>query len=356
MRKALALIALAAATAVVPTPVTAEPIATIGKASVDRDAFVETLIEANGLNLLMNMMVMRMAEQQAIDAGTRVTEEEIAAERRQTLTLMFEQGDELTDEQRESLLAQFLERENASVAEFDIVLRTNAYLRAVARPALRDQITDEILLRAFNVQYGEKIAVRHIALPNLDEVRKAQARLDEGEDFAEVASDLSVNPRTAALGGEMPPFTRQSLGLPDAFKTVAFDLQIGEVSEPVQADDAFHLIKLERRIEPQLVKFEDVKDALREQIADGYLQTQIVSMRRKLAERAIAEARIAHPYLAEQLEAQRAALTPQPLDRADLEERFDAQRPEQPSTQPSTQPAEGESDIDPSLLPAVPGE
>lgn len=351
MRKSIAILTLTAAVSTAPLTAFAQPIASVGKARVERDQFVETLIEANGLNLLMNMMVMKMAEQQSIDAGTRVTEEEIAAERQQTLTLMFEQGDELTDEQRESLLQQYLDREGASAAEFDIILRTNAYLRAIARPALREQITDEIIERAFNVQYGEKIAVRHIALRNLEEVRKAQERLAAGDDFAAVASDMSVNPRTGSLGGEMPPFTRQTLGMPEAFKAVAFELEVGEVSEAVQADDAFHLIKLERRIEPQVVKFEDVKDALREQIAEGYLQTQIVAMRRKLAEQAIMEAQVAHPYLAEQLEAQRAALIPKPMDRGELEDRLEAQRPEQPATKPSTQPS-----TQPTTVPAVPGE
>ncbi|MEM6315832.1 MAG: peptidyl-prolyl cis-trans isomerase, partial [Planctomycetota bacterium] len=166
-----------------------------------------------------------------------------------------------------------------------------------------------------------------------------------------VAESLSVNKRTAALGGEMPPFTRQTLGMPDAFKAVAFELEVGEVSDPVQADDAYHLIKLERRIPPKIVKFEDVKDALHDQIADGYVQTQIVSMRRKLAEQAVREARITHPYLADQLEAQRAALEPRPIDRAELEQRFDDQRPEQPTTQPSTKPS-----TKPSTQPAVPGE
>ncbi|MEM6314066.1 MAG: peptidyl-prolyl cis-trans isomerase [Planctomycetota bacterium] len=352
MRKAVAAVAVCVTASLAPASfAAAEPIASVGKASVDRAAYVDTLIEAHGLNLLMNMLVMEMAEQQAIDAGTRVTEQEIAAERTQTLMLMFEQGEELTEEQRESLLQQYLEREGASAAEFDIILRTNAYLRAVARPTIRDEITDEILLRAFNVQFGEKIAVRHIALPNLDAVRVAQERLAAGEEFSAVAESLSVNKRTAALGGEMPPFTRQTLGMPDAFKAVAFELEVGEVSDPVQADDAYHLIKLERRIPPKIVKFEDVKDALHDQIADGYVQTQIVSMRRKLAEQAVREARITHPYLADQLEAQRAALEPRPIDRAELEQRFDDQRPEQPTTQPSTKPS-----TQPSTQPAVPGE
>lgn len=333
-------LALLAALLAIPAarPVTAEPIATVGNAAVDREQLVEVLLEAEGLNVLMNLLVMELAEQKAIDAGYRVTDAELQQERRKTLSLMFENGEALSDEDREELLRQYLQRENASAAEFDIVLKTNAYLRAVARPLVREEITEEILETFFNVQYGEKVRVRHIALTNLEEVRDAQRRLREGQSFEAVARDMSINPRSGAEGGMMRPFTRQTIGMPDAFKQVAFELEVGQVSDPVQAENAFHLIKLEERIPPRLVKFEDVKEALREQLADEYVQNQIVLLRRQLAAEVVKTAEVHHPVLAEQLKREREALEAKPLDREALEERFRAARPEQATTAPSTQP------------------
>ena len=40
-------------------------------------------------------------------------------------------------------------------------------------------------------------------------------------------------------------------------------LKGGEVSDIVNADNAFHLIKVENRIAPKVVKFEDVRESLR---------------------------------------------------------------------------------------------
>ena len=48
--------------------------------------------------------------------------------------------------------------------------------------------------------------------------------------------------------------------VPQVFKDTAFALKNGEVSDPVQADNAYHIIKVENRIAPKVVKFEDVKE------------------------------------------------------------------------------------------------
>ena len=43
--------------------------------------------------------------------------------------------------------------------------------------------------------------------------------------------------------------------VPAKFKEVAFALKNGEVSDPVEAENAFHLIKVENRIPPKAVQF-----------------------------------------------------------------------------------------------------
>src|SRR5262245_6182496 len=214
-----------------------------------------TLIESYGLNILLNVVQLDLARQEAARAGVTVTPADFAREREQTLAKMFpdaEKGD------IEPLFDQFLQQQHISKPEFDLVLQTNTYLRKIAEPLSKDKISDAALQEAFRQLYGETVQVRHIQVGNMQEVLEAKRRLAAGEPFEKVAADMSRNARTAPLGGELPPFSRQSSSYPQAFKEAAFALKEGEVSDAVQAEGSLHLIKLERRIAPKAVKFEDV--------------------------------------------------------------------------------------------------
>ena len=59
----------------------------------------------------------------------------------------------------------------------------------------------------------------------------------------------------------------------------------------MQADGAYHLIKLERRIEPKAVKFDDVRQSLARKLHDRKLQAAITELldRMTLAELAGAD-------------------------------------------------------------------
>ena len=96
------------------------------------------------------------------------------------------------------------------------------------------------------------------------ELEAAKRRIDAGEPFEKVAKEVSRNARTAALGGELPRFSLANTGIPDTFKQVSFMLKEGEVSNIVQSEGAYHLIKLEQKFPPRAVKYETVRDGLKE--------------------------------------------------------------------------------------------
>jgi peptidyl-prolyl cis-trans isomerase D len=83
-------------------------------------------------------------------------------------------------------------------------------------------------------------------------------RIQQGEDFAELAKANSEDPGSAEQGGDLGYFGK---GIMDpAFEAAAFALQEGEVSEPVRSNFGYHLIKL-TGIQPSSVKpFDEVRD------------------------------------------------------------------------------------------------
>jgi len=84
-----------------------------------------------------------------------------------------------------------------------------------------------------------------------------------GEDFAELAKQLSEGP-TGPKGGDLGSFTRGRMVKP--FEDVAFSLNEGDISDIVETQFGFHIIKLEK-IEPAHTKtLEEVRGEIEAQL------------------------------------------------------------------------------------------
>ncbi len=76
-------------------------------------------------------------------------------------------------------------------------------------------------------------------------IEKILARLNTGDDFAELAAQYSEDPDTKENGGDMGWFARRVMFKP--FKDAAFALQDGEISDIIETSAGYHLIKLTGR-------------------------------------------------------------------------------------------------------------
>ena len=295
----------------------------------------QPLMEAYGLNLLLRLAELDLAKSDAAKAQITVTQTDIQHEREHMLEGLFK--DAPPEQDRKQLLDQFLVQRRISPYEFELLVKSNACLRKIAEPLIKGKISEENLHEAFGVVYGETVQIRHIQCANMQEIAEAQRRLAAGEPFEQVARELSRNERTAPLGGEVAPFSREQ-DLPQAFKDTAFALKEGQVSDPVYADGAYHLIKLEKRFAPKAVKFEDVKESLREQLYDRLLQSAINDLRGRIRQRIGRELRIEDPILrkqlAEQLEKQLAEQKSRDQVRQEIQQQ--AERTRKATTEPAT--------------------
>jgi foldase protein PrsA len=252
------------------------------------------------LNVLLNLAQLELARQEAAKFNITVSAPDFETERELTLSKMFKDA---TKDQYPQLLEQFLQSKRVSRPEFEMVMQTNAYLRKIAEPQVQKQIGEEQLREAFNSLYGETVQIRHIECANLTEIADVKRRLAAGEKFEDVARTASRNARTASLGGELPPFSIAAAGYPKTFKEAAFALKEGEVSDAVAVNDTYHLIKLEKRIAPRAVKYEDVKDSVREEVTDRLMQATIATMRARLSAQTQGRLQILDPVLKKQYEA-----------------------------------------------------
>ena len=113
---------------------------------------------------------------------------------------------------------------------------------------------------------GERVSAAHI-LVGLDDrteeealarAEEALAKLKAGEDFATVAAEYSDDHTVAVNNGELGLFGRNQMVKP--FEEAAFAMtEQGQLSEPVQTQFGYHIIRFNERQEAELQPFERVK-------------------------------------------------------------------------------------------------
>lgn len=91
----------------------------------------------------------------------------------------------------------------------------------------------------------------------LEKIKAAQARLEAGESFEDVAKDVSTCP-SASKGGDLGFFGKGQMD--PAFEKVAFELEVGQTSDIVKSSFGYHIIKVTDKREPTTTSFEEAKD------------------------------------------------------------------------------------------------
>ena len=193
-----------------------------------------------------------------------------------------------------------MEQQKFTQSQFEVLMETNANLRKIVSPTIESHINEEAVREQFGITYGEKAKCRHIQLASLTEVAEAKRRLAAGIPFAQVAVEMSRNNKTGPIGGELEPFSRSANFIPEAVRSAAFALKVGEVSDPVSTEGAFHLIKLEAKIDPKAVKFEDVKDVVRTDLSRRVVTQKLKEIRDTMTEKIRLDMKIEDPILKKQ--------------------------------------------------------
>jgi peptidyl-prolyl cis-trans isomerase C len=116
-------------------------------------------------------------------------------------------------------------------------------------------ITDEAIARIYEEQNRlaprvEEVRASHILVTTREEAEEVARLLAEGEDFAQLARQVSQDPGTRLDGGDLGYFTRD--GMVQAFSRQAFATEVGEISEPFQTDYGWHVLRVaDRRVQPR---------------------------------------------------------------------------------------------------------
>jgi peptidyl-prolyl cis-trans isomerase C len=162
--------------------------------------------------------------------------------------------------------------------EFDVRMVEDMAVRRYLSNVVPDTVAvDPEDARAFYDQHpeqfevGEKLRASHILVGTSQmDPERARARADsllaeirDGAVFEDVARANSDCP-SAQRGGSLSEFGRGQM-VP-SFEEAAYKLESGQVSDVVETRFGFHIIRLEERIPPRTIPFEDVKDRIAQQV------------------------------------------------------------------------------------------
>jgi peptidyl-prolyl cis-trans isomerase C len=157
----------------------------------------------------------------------------------------------------------------------------NAYVQQ----AVAGQVTDAAVQAAYNKNYAGKpgpqqVDARHILVKTQAEAESIIKQLEHGANFASLATKYSIDPG-AKDGGELGWFSQNEM-VP-AFANAAFALKPGEYTKtPVQTQFGWHVILCEGKRTGPTPSLDDVKDQIRQDLADSAIKATLANVRSKV--------------------------------------------------------------------------
>jgi len=150
-------------------------------------------------------------------------------------------------------------------------------------------ISDEEVLEYYNenkesLLEPEQVHARHILVETEEEANILLLQLKEGlTDFAELAKEKSIGP-SAPSGGDLGFFGRGQMV--KEFEDAAFSLEPGEISDVVQTEFGYHIIKCEEKKEEHSPTFEEAKEGIGNTLSSQRENEAISALLSKLREEA----------------------------------------------------------------------
>lgn len=155
--------------------------------------------------------------------------------------------------------------------------------------ATKVQVTDEQIqtyydknLSDFTTQGEARLA--HIQVADEKEAQAIEQAVRNGEDFAKLAEQKSADKLSASQGGDLG-WAKAGV-FPAAFEQTAAKLAVGQVSQPVKVDGAYHIIKVLERKEATTIPLAQVKEQIAQIVRKELELTEYANTIREMANKA----------------------------------------------------------------------
>jgi peptidyl-prolyl cis-trans isomerase C len=151
------------------------------------------------------------------------------------------------------------------------VAKRQVIVSALSQKEIRDvKVTDEDVKKWYSehladLMQPESVHVKHILVKTEKDAQKVEADLKKKDaNFAKIASDVSLDPGSRRLGGDLGFVTRGQT-VPE-FEQVAFNTPVGKISAPVKTQFGWHIIKVEDKKPAGPIPLDQVKEQIKDRL------------------------------------------------------------------------------------------
>lgn len=243
-------------------------VATVNGDPVTRDQLFQAMYEQGGQEALDQLITRKLIIQEAERLDLTVSDEELDLEIQTIVDESF-QGNE---EELQSVLEYY----GISMESFRDDARLNLLVRKLATEQLEDTEEDARQFfeeNRFLFDREEEVEARHILVETEAEADDILAQLEDGEDFATLAAEYSLDTSNKDQAGYLGFFGRGMM-VPE-FEETAFNLEIGEISQAVETNFGFHIIELLDREDGAEAVYEDFEEQVREAMIEDRIPSII---------------------------------------------------------------------------------
>lgn len=179
----------------------------------------------------------------------------------------------------------------AGMADSDLFKRRLAYLEE--RTLRRDYFTQKIAasvtedsVKAAYAEYikdfkpVEEVHARHILVATEEEAKAVKAELEGGKPFEVLAMEKTTDPSGKQNGGDLGFFSKGMM-VPE-FEAVAFMLDPGKISDPVQSQFGWHIIKVEEKRMSAPPPIEQLQQQLGQQVMFKAFDASVAALKKDL--------------------------------------------------------------------------
>lgn len=246
---------------------------------ISSDAYAELVREALRLEQLQaglassDFMVPTQAEALA----------KLFFQRREVRLATFPLADEIAKQtvSEQEMQTYYKENQSAFAAPELVKVQYIDLTRTLAEKNVK--VTDVEISQYYQDNKAQYMSQRlaHIQVPTEQEAQTIYADLQKGESFTQLAKLYSTDKISGANGGDLDWVTPGMM--PPEFETAASKLDVGQYSQPVKVDNAYHIIKLE---DEKVRSLDEVKNEIAVKIRNELAANAFYALEKQVNEKA----------------------------------------------------------------------
>ncbi|WP_342420476.1 peptidylprolyl isomerase [Paenibacillus sp. FSL E2-0178] len=239
----------------------ASDIAAAGGQPVTDREWIDELKKKHGDEVLLGMLNHIVVGKEAKALGITVTDEEIEQELKRGMSGYGSEEQYYDQMQSElGLSRQELHEETAY----------RLMLQAVATAGImvsETEIDDYLAQNAERFTPRKQMQLSMIKLATYNGANQVMDRLEQGEDFAGLAREVSTDAESRQHGGNIGTVEENDPFWPEELLKTAAGLEAGDIAGPLQVEGGYAVIRLEKLIDPGKPDQDELRGLIRQELA-----------------------------------------------------------------------------------------